>query len=82
MDKAKEIFKNKVREARKPLLEAKDVEYIKALESGDNERITSVVTEKQVLRDSTADPNISSASNIQELKESWNSDLLGPNPYL
>jgi len=82
MDKAKEMFKNKVREVRKPILEKKDGEYIRCLEVGDNEKIASIISEKQLLRDAPADPNISLASNIEELKTSWNSELLGPNPYL
>ena len=35
MTKAKEIFKDKIREVRKPLLEAEDVTYMKALEADD-----------------------------------------------
>ena len=36
MTKAKEIFKDKIREVRSPLLEAEDVVYMKALEAGDS----------------------------------------------
>jgi hypothetical protein len=35
IDKAKNIWKDKWREARKPLLNALDVEFVRALESGD-----------------------------------------------
>jgi hypothetical protein len=34
VDKAKEIHKDKIREVRNPLLEKKDVEYIRAQEVG------------------------------------------------
>ena len=37
MTKAKEIFKDKIREVRGPLLEAEDVVYMKALEAGDSD---------------------------------------------
>ena len=35
MTKAKEIFKDKIREVRQPLLDAEDVVYMKALEADD-----------------------------------------------
>jgi len=45
MDKAKEIFKDKIREVRAPLLEAKDVELMKALEtSADTSAIANATT--------------------------------------
>ena len=79
MDKAKEIFKDKIREVRKPLLEAKDVELMKALEAGTS--TTAIATAKDALRDATAASAISSASTISELKAAWNSSLLGASPY-
>lgn len=64
LDKAKEIKKDRLREERKPLLEAQDVLYMRAQESGSD--TTAIVTEKQRLRDITklADE----ASSIEELK--------------
>tara|TARA_B100000282_G_C31640827_1_gene448408 strand:- start:366 stop:596 length:231 start_codon:yes stop_codon:yes gene_type:complete len=64
LNKAKEIKKDKLRQERKPLLEAQDVLYMKAQESGSD--TTAIVTEKQRLRDITklADE----ASSIEELK--------------
>ncbi len=64
LNKAKEIKKDRLREERKPLLEAQDVLYMKAQESGSD--TTAIVTEKQRLRDITklADE----ASSIEELK--------------
>lgn len=82
MNKAKEIFKDKIREVRKPLLEAKDVEYIRYLEIGDSEKVAAVAAEKKLLRDAPADSNIDAATNVEELKQAWNTDLLGSNPYL
>ena len=40
---AKEIFRNKIREVRQPLLEAEDVVYMKALEAGDTAAQTASV---------------------------------------
>lgn len=49
--KAKEIWKDKLRVDRKPLLEAEDVKFMQALENGDD--TTAIATEKQRLRDVT-----------------------------
>ena len=51
MDKAKGITKDRLRVERKPLLEAQDVAFQRALESGSE--TTAIVTEKQRLRDIT-----------------------------
>ena len=48
---AKTMFKDKIREVRKPLLEAQDVAYMKALESGDSSAQTTAKNEKTKLRD-------------------------------
>ena len=51
MTVAKVIFKNKIREVRKPLLEAEDVVYMKALEADDASAKTASATRKTALRD-------------------------------
>tara|TARA_B100001093_G_scaffold46635_1_gene39607 strand:- start:313 stop:552 length:240 start_codon:yes stop_codon:yes gene_type:complete len=51
--KAKIITKEKLRADRKPLLEAEDVKFQRALETGAD--TTDIVTEKQRLRDITND---------------------------
>ena len=79
MDKAKEIFKDKIREVRKPLLEAKDVELMKALEAGNS--TTAIASAKDALRDATDASAIADASTIAELKAAWDSDTLGDSPY-
>jgi hypothetical protein len=79
MDKAKEIFKDKIRELRKPLLEAKDVELMKALEAGSS--TTAIASAKDALRDAPAASAIADASTIAELKAAWDSSLLGASPY-
>ena len=53
MAKAKEIVKEKLRVDRKPLLEAQDVLFQRALETGAD--TTDIVAEKQRLRDITND---------------------------
>ena len=63
-DKAKEITKKRLRIDREPLLTAQDVLYMQAIEA--NTDTTSIVAEKQRLRDITklADQ----ATTIDELK--------------
>ena len=79
MDAAKEIFKDKVREVRKPLLEAKDVELMKALETSAD--TSAIATAKDALRDAPAASAIANATTITELKAAWDTATLGDNPY-
>ena len=78
---AKTMFKDKIREVRKPLLEAQDVLYMKAIEDGDSSAQSTVATKKKELRDAPAASAIGSASNIDELKKAWDTDVLGTSPY-
>ena len=78
---AKTIFKDKVREARGPLLDAEDVIYMKALEADDSDAKTASVAKKKALRDAPAASAISSADTIAKLKAAWDTTNLGTNPY-
>ena len=81
MTKAKEIFKDKIREVRTPLLAAEDVTYMKAIEADDSSAKTASATAKTALRDAPAASAISSASTITELKAAWDTAVLGTSPY-
>ena len=81
MDAAKEIFKDKIREVRAPLLEAEDVVYMKALEAGDTDAQAASVTKKNNLRNAPAASAITNAANIAALKAAWDTDVLGDSPY-
>ena len=81
LTKAKEIFKDKIREVRGPLLEAEDVVYMKALEADDSAAKTASVTKKNALRDAPAASAITNATTIAELKAAWDTDVLGDSPY-
>ena len=81
MTKAKEIFKDKIREVRAPLLEAEDVTYMKALEADDADAKAASVTAKTALRDATDAAAIDAASDIAALKAAWDADTLGDSPY-
>ena len=81
MDAAKVIFKDKIREVRKPLLEAQDVAYMKALEDDDASAQTAAKNAKKALRDAPAASAITNASNITALKAAWDTSVLGDSPY-
>ena len=64
LTKAKDITKDRLRADRKPLLEAQDILFMQAQESGAD--TTAIVAEKQRLRDITK--NADSCKTIDELK--------------
>ena len=78
---AKEIFKDKIREVRGPLLEAEDVVWMKAAEANDSDGKVASVAKKKKLRDAPAAVAITDAINITALKAAWDSDVLGASPY-
>ena len=80
MTKAKEIFKDKIREVRAPLLAA-DVTYMKALEADDSAAKTASVNAKTALRDAPAASAITNAADIAALKAAWDTSVLGDSPY-
>ena len=49
LETAKDIWRDKIRKERKPLLEALDTKFMKALETGDTATQTLVGTQKQAL---------------------------------
>ena len=81
MTEAKKIFQDKIREVRKPLLEAEDVVYMKALEADDASAKTASVAKKKALRDAPAAKAISDADTIAKLKAAWDTSVLGDSPY-
>ena len=78
---AKEIFKDKIREQRAPLLEAEDVAYMKALEADDATAKAASVKKKTDLRNAPAASAITNAKTIAELKAAWDTSVLGASPY-
>ena len=64
IDKAKDITKDRLRQERKPLLEAQDVAFQRALETGAD--TTVIVAEKQALRDAPA--TVDNMTTVEELK--------------
>jgi len=70
--KAKEIWKDKIRVARKPALEKLDADLMKAQETSSD--TTAIVADKQTLRDLPS--QVDTATTTDEIKAVWN-DLLG-----
>jgi hypothetical protein len=64
INKAKNITKDRLRQERKPLLEAQDVAFQRALES--NADTSAIVAEKQRLRDITN--QVDTMTTVEELK--------------
>ena len=81
MTEAKKIFIEKIREVRKPLLEAEDVVYMKALEASDSTAQAASVAKKKALRDAPAATAIENADTIAKLKAAWDTSTLGDSPY-
>lgn len=65
INKAKDITKDRLRAERKPLLEAQDIAFQRALETGAD--TTAIVAEKQRLRDITN--AVDACTTTDELKE-------------
>ena len=81
MTEAKKIFQDKIREVRKPLLEAEDVVYMIAMEEDDASAKTASVAKKKALRDAPAAKAIADADTIAKLKAAWDTSTLGDSPY-
>ena len=65
INKAKDLTKDRLRVERKPLLEAQDVAFQRALESGAD--TSAIVAEKQRLRDITQ--IVDNVNTVEELKD-------------
>lgn len=65
MEKAREIWRDKIRKARGYLFSDLDAEYMKLLEIGSD--TSEVVAKKQALRDAPNHPDIDAATTVEEL---------------
>lgn len=68
MPRAREQHRDHLRRMRKPLLEALDLEYMRADEAGDARKKSEVAARKKALRDLTALSAIDSAKTPEMLK--------------
>ena len=72
LTKAKDIAKNNLRTERAPLLASLDVQFMRAVESGNTSLQTAIAGQKQELRDITSHTSITGASNVDSLKTAMN----------
>ena len=75
MEKARDIWRNKIRAVRKPILEQLDIEFMRNTEEGED--TASIVEVKNLLRNFPQKPEIDNASSVAELREIWDTALLG-----
>jgi len=66
--KAKEIKRKLFRQARKPMLEQLDVEYMRAVEASNDDKKKTIAAKKQDLRDVTS---IELPDDVDELDKFW-----------
>jgi hypothetical protein len=80
LQKALEIHKTQIRKKRDELFPSLDIQFMRALEQSNSELATSIGIQKQSLRDAT---NIETGSivTLSDLKSTWDTELLGENPY-
>lgn len=77
---AKSLFIKYIREARTTIFSELDIDYMRALESGNQTNISEIVNKKQQLRD-LPNMDLSSVSNFSQFKDKWPVELLGKYPY-
>jgi hypothetical protein len=71
INKAKEVWKDKIRHARTSALAKLDIDFIKAQEQ--NLDTTSIVADKNTLRDLPS--QVDTATTVDEIKAVWNNML-------
>ena len=72
LTKAKEIAKNNLRIEREPVLASLDIQFMRAVESGNTQAQAEIASQKQALRDITADESITGATDVNGLKTAMN----------
>lgn len=79
MNKAKDIHKANIRIARGNKLAELDIEFQRALEASSD--TSTIVAKKQALRDAPAAAAIGAATSETDLKNQWDTSILGTSPY-
>ena len=73
INKAKNVWKDKIRQARTSALAKLDIDFIKAQETSID--TSSIVADKQTLRDLPS--QVDTATTTDEIKAVWDTDKLG-----
>lgn len=77
IEKAKEVWKNKIRSVRNKRLQDLDIEWMKAMEKGQTTIASAISADKQVLRDITKREELTKAKTVEEIKAFWPKILEG-----
>lgn len=77
ISKAKDIWLDHYRRTRTPLLERLDIDFMKAVESGDTALQKEIAAKKQALRDVT---KIELPDTLEGIKNTW-PEILGEKPF-
>lgn len=77
IEKAKDIYKDILRSARKPMLEDLDLQFMRAVESGNTALQSEIAAKKQELRDITGDLKIVNVKNVEDFRKIF-PDVLKP----
>jgi hypothetical protein len=79
-DSALEYMKHTMRNKRTRLFPELDLQFMKALETGNIELQNQIISQKEILRNIT-DINIDNVTTRDELIALWPEDILGTNPF-
>ena len=77
---AKEIHLEHIRKKRSKIFPELDIEFMIALENGNQSKMQEISIKKQALRDIT-NIDFSNVTTAAELKNKWPTDVLGNSPY-
>ena len=72
LTKAKDIAKDNLRKERTPVLATLDVQFMRAVETGNTSQQTAIAEQKQELRDITTHSSITGATTVDGLKTAMN----------
>ena len=79
-ERALNLFKDEIRARREPKFADLDVQFMRAVESGDTTLQSQIAAQKQTLRDLT-DIDINSFETKEDLIALWPTNLLGDCPF-
>jgi hypothetical protein len=79
-NRAAEFLKQKIRKERQKAFSELDIQFMRAIESGDTQLQLEITIKKQALRDAT-NIDINSFETRDELIQLWPTDLLEKNPF-
>ena len=78
LSEAKQVHLNRFRRARVSILASLDIEFMRAVESGNTTLQNEIANKKQTLRDITS---INLPDTLEGIKATWPA-ILGPSPYI